>query len=502
MFVSHDIPLYKCIIFIVLIFLKYNWPWVVGLIGAVVLWRIRLPLKRKLWIAAIVIGLFIVGETIYHFFPGYIPGCDYTVNRKGGYKMPNYTIVNQKGGKYFMPYPVIASGFVKTIFPVPVKNAVGTIDIDNSITVLKFQGDTIPDQDIVAKDFLGEVNGDFDFGFCPVFSDEWIVYTQTRWAVVANIKTGKVISPILTMSLDDLIGGIVSLDTAKNLFVVNKLTPAFEGSHQMLNIMHLENDRFISLGEINGGVDMGLTYKTPWLVNDRKIITYDSAANKLLCHGSDLRPSTHPFVEIFNRNSGKFRKLKEMVIHPSLPFGLVVEVGKDLDWNKLDKMPLTEKTRRIKDALYKQQEIHALYLLRWDTSDTSKQYTAIHTDALSMFPPLAVKQYSRFSFSPDGKWLVFGHEDMRQDDRGNFIGGLQNPFFVALPVDEKNPFFMGKPLFLGRTMHPDEVYTTSAWATDPTAFVAADGKCMYKWDLDNLYMARTVNTPDTLFPLE
>jgi hypothetical protein len=192
-----------------------------------------------------------------------------------------------------------------------------------------------------------------------------------------------------------------------------------------------------------------------------------------------------------------------MIIHPTLPFGLVVEIGKDLDWEKIFAMPLNDETDKIKRALYKQQEIHVLYLLRWDITDTNKQYIPLHTDTLSFLPPLAVKQYGRFSFSPDGKWLVFGHEDMATDQYGNLgPGGEWQPFFIALPVDEKKPFFFGEPIFMGRTLNKYNDVTATAWTTDPISFVAADGECLYKWDLGKLQEARTVTTPDTLFPLE
>ena len=91
---------------------------------------------------------------------------------------------------------------------------------------------------------------------------------------------------------------------------------------------------------------------------------------------------------------------------------------------------------------------------------------------------------------------------MSKDDRGNFYGGALQPFFVAFPVDEKKPFFFGEPLFMGRTLIKENNLTTTAWATDPTAFVAADGLGLFKWDLGKLYAARTLTTPDTLFPLE
>jgi len=423
-------------------------------------------------------------------------------NNERIYKMPDYNIFDQKGGKFFFPYVVPLKEPISEIFPVPVKDAVGTIDFDNAFTILKFNGDTTPDYDIVAKDFLGEVTGDFDFGFCPVFSDEIITYTQTRWAVVANIKTGKVKTPILTSSLDDYIIGITSLDTIKNSFVIVRATPGPNDYDKYLHVMYFDNDKFKDVGKIQGGC-WAVNYDTPWIVHDRKIITYDSAANKLLCHNADLKPSSHPFVEIFNRNNGKFRKLKEMIIHPTLPFGLVVEIGKDIDWEEIEKLPPSSAQDDLVSKLAKIREIHALYLLRWDTSDTNKQYIPLHTDTLSLIAPFAAKQYGRFSFSPDGEWLVFGHEDIGEDQYGNLgPGGKYQPFFVALPVDEKKPFFFGEPIFMGRTLIKDNDITTTAWATDPTSFLAADGQCLYNWDLGNLYAARTLTTPDTLFPLE
>ena len=417
--------------------------------------------------------------------------------------MPDYNVINQKDGKVFFPYSIPVKEPISEIFPVPVENAIGTIDFNNAITIIKFNGDTKPDYDIVARNFLSEVTGDFDFGYCPVFSDEIIAYTQTRWAVVANIKTGRVETPILTKSLDNIIGGIVSLDTARNLFVVDLRTPAGDaGSHKILHVMKHENKKFISLGSIPAGIEGIYNNSQPWIVHDRKIITYDKAANKLLCHNADLQPVTHPFVEIFNRNNEKFRKLKEMIIHPTLPFGLVIEIGKDTDWSKYQSMEITPELAKIQNSIYKLEFIHTLYLLRWDTDDTNKQYIPIHTDTLSFLTPLTVKKYGRFTFSPDGKWLVFGHEDSSKDKWGNLSGGRQRPFFVALPVDVKKPFFFGEPVFMGRTSIKENDLTTTAWATNPTAFVAADGLLLYKWDLGNLHAARVLTTPDTIFPLK
>ena len=100
-----------------------------------------------------------------------------------------------------------------------------------------------------------------------------------------------------------------------------------------------------------------------WQLNNGNIFTYDSASNKLLCHTTELKKTTHPFAEIFNRNSGKFRKLKEFLIHPTLPFGIVAEIGKDIDWsNKKSWLPVMDRHERGAMARERQtdhQQMHA-----------------------------------------------------------------------------------------------------------------------------------------------
>ena len=116
---------------------------------------------------------------------------------------------------------------MKNIFAVPVKNALGTIDIGNAITIMKFTDEGL-DYNVVAKNFLDEVNGSFDFGFCDVYSDEEIAYTQTRWAVIANIRTGKVISPVITYSMDDFITGLKPIDIENKEFLITRATPGYD----------------------------------------------------------------------------------------------------------------------------------------------------------------------------------------------------------------------------------------------------------------------------------
>jgi hypothetical protein len=216
----------------------------------------------------------------------------------------------------------------------------------------------------------------------------------------------------------------------------------------------------------------------------------------LLCHTIEIKQTTHPFIEIFNRNSGKFRKLKEFIIHPTLPFGIVVEIGKDIDWSKIDSMPVSETRTKLEESLDAQSWIQALYLLRWDTQDTNKQFVPIFTEPMSVIPELHPKTYSDFQWSPDGKWLVFRDETQYSEWQEGTPTAEQSPVFIALPISEKNPMYFGEPLYLGKVMRENATPESSAWIQKPVSFVVSDGLALYKWELDTLRSAMTINTPN------
>jgi hypothetical protein len=417
------------------------------------------------------------------------------ITRKGIKTMQERFIYDQKGKKAYMPFIYGMKDFVEHIFAVPSKNAVGTNDLDNAISLIKFKEvDNNVDYEIVKRDFLEEVNGEYEFGFSPLYSDEEIAYTQTKWFVFANLKTKHVTSTEpLFVTMGEFIRSFVSLDAKARLFCVERITPAAgEFYSKKLEIYHLQGEKFDKKGEIPAGFhDYYPGYTQPWQIHNGLIFTYDSAANKILCHDSNLKPSSHLFSEVFNRNNSKFRKLKEFKIHPTLSFGLVVEEGKDLDWSKLDKMPPEVYDSAI-IPLRNERDRHILYLLRWDTQDQNKQYIPLHSDIASLISPIDAKQYSDFQFSPDGKWLVFRDETTDRD----------NPCFIALPVDEKKPSFFREPLYLGQVLREGGKPTTTAWIKDPLSFVVCDGLALYKWELGNINQARVIKSDKDVVPLK
>jgi len=78
----------------------------------------------------------------------------------------------------------------------------------------------------------------------------------------------------------------------------------------------------------------------------------------------------------------------------------------------------------------------------------------------------------QFSFSPDGKWLVFTNENYDRDTKKTYL----------MPVSEKYAHFLGTPILLSDKHFDDKNF---AWTTNPTSFVASYSEKIYRWELTN-----------------
>ncbi len=172
----------------------------------------------------------------------------------------------------------------------------------------------------------------------------------------------------------------------------------------------------------------------------------------------------------------------------------MVEIGKDINLDEARKLPPSSFERSaLVSSLARNSEIHATYLLRWDTTDPEKQITQILTDSLSLIPLVSCKSYSGFQFSPDGTWMVFKDET---NDR-------KRPVFLAIPIKKDAPFYFGEPLYLGRLFIENAIPSMSAWTSDPLGFVVSSGEHgLWKWDLGNVNLARVIDTAEVIIPVE
>ncbi|MBD3315667.1 MAG: hypothetical protein GF344_07770 [Chitinivibrionales bacterium] len=426
---------------------------------------------------------------------------------KIGSGMAQTEILNYGDTESMFP-EMYCAGFVDNIFAVPQPNAVGTNDLDNALKLLEFQSDGKVKQKTIKKDFLEMVSGPFDFRFLPVVNDEEIAYSQTRGFILANVRRKEV--EIHTIEWKALtgsdIGNVAILDGKTKTFVFEMRSSngndAGDTWHdKTLRVLRFSDGKIDTIGERPAGIKT-IAYTEPWFTHDGKIFIYTDSTTKLEAFDETFKPVGHPLTEAFNA-IGAFRCLKEIAVHPNLPIALLVEVGKFPDLNKLlekfkDLPPLAQDAAT--EPFFKDANRHSLFLLRWEERDAKQRVIPIVSDVYSIWNSFKPESYSHFTFSPDGKWLVF------RDETGN----AGNPNFIAVPINQKKSplqpaqpndellksLNLGKPIKLGRVMRKESTGpSTTAWATDPTAFVMTDGAAIYKWDLGLTPSMRRVNIP-------
>ena len=400
------------------------------------------------------------------------------------------------GDTYVMIPQVFCTGdFLEHIFSVPEPNAVGTNDIDNAISVLVFKDaneetKNAIEKHIVKKNFLDEVTGAFDFRYLPLWSNDEIAYSQSRGFIIANVKKKSVeIQTVCEGISSGDIGNVAVLDARKRIFVFEILRPKGGPKGELwdsktLRIVHFDKGEMQIVAEHEAGLKK-ISYSEPWFVHDGTIFIYRDNLTKLEAFDGQFKPINHPLSVAFAANNKGFRCLLESGIHPMLPFGIFIEIGKELDWKKFEQMP-SEVFEKVSPPLIEEQGRRSLLLFRWMQSDPKQQMIPIVTKVGSIWGNYKPIDYTAITFSPDGKWFVF--QDRSEDDK--------NPIFVAVPIDETNPIYLGKPIKLGKVMRPEAVGPTgTAWATNPTSFVMCDGVALYKWNLGDIGGMKKVKMP-------
>jgi hypothetical protein len=394
-------------------------------------------------------------------------------------EITNYVFV--KGGyRHFAPqYVAVGATTVDWIFPVPNHNTVGTLDkLSNGIVFMKF-GDygTEPECMVVAKDYGDNVYDLFYYRFSTNYTYDMIAYLENRVAVIANTKTGAAFYVGCGLSRSDYLLGVRFFNPQEKLFVlVKSIIGNTHRRDSFLYITKLESQVFIDTGwsmYIGETDDDDISPHFPlyhtWQVHDRKLFVYDKEWKKIIC--TDGKQSvSHPFLEAFNANAKLFYIVKDIAIHPNLPFGVIIE-----------------------ENIYGTQD---LVVLCWDIANPNKQDERVLSfgPILEELPPLfGLKRLTLVyqSFSPDGNWYVVGFVGRTEGNES------RSPHFVAIPatpVDKKHPYFLDidNLVILGQVAG----LTSIAWASEPTSYVVSDGEILYRWDLDELPDARVFEIPE------
>jgi len=341
---------------------------------------------------------------------------------------------------------------VYSIFPVPVENAVGTNVIDFAITLLRFEGDKIHYEQLI-KGHPGASAGGL-YSHCPVFDKEWIAYGQSRGFSLFNIKTKQFVDHTPYPQLEKRITAVAPVTSQPFTFLIQIERGNTPVDDRVLQIVRFDlKGNFEVLAELE---QIGRHYGEkgePWCFSERTFINYNRKDTLLEAFDLNFKPVQHPLCSLFNnrkKDDIDISRLNSFIAHPKLPFAILKE--------------------------YIEGQGSRIWLLRWNQNEKEEIFLELIGQKLSVFSDIKKLIATHFEFSPDGKWLVFrdGSEEPK------------NPMFIAMPVDEDEKYFLGKPKMLGKVLRKNAGPVSSAWIEEPLSYVVSDGMVLYKWELNNL----------------
>jgi len=270
---------------------------------------------------------------------------------------------------------------IEGIFDFPADNAIATNREPgrNAVTLITFNEKKLKVKyKTIAKNFKSYVWGGREIHL-PIFSEDYIGYTQSRGFTLLNLKTKRcIIGGIANM--DYAVPYVGVIDPEKNIFIFG----VFGGKSNVdfLSIMEYGNGRSNILRQkkiSKGNRIVGNTQNVIFMANKNTAQAMDVNFNEI----------DHPFVKKFNEEKEKFKGIRFIQKHPDLPFVTFSAKGGG-----------------------------AMYIISW--RDKNKPVIQKMLDHLT----------SNYQFSYDGKWLEF-------DDMDNYMimpVDPELPHFLGTPI--------------------------------------------------------------------
>lgn len=330
---------------------------------------------------------------------------------------------------------------VDRIFGIQIANAVGTIDIGNQVTALELHKEGVRTRRLATTKSIPL--GVSRLHFPVLSSGRFACWTQGRALLYADVEAGSLSYAIVGTGFEESVRGIEKL-TDSPLRVILDISHRDERRvrRRLLRVVEIKNgDAYLHGEQEIGTVSYG--YNPPWAITGGAVLVCGAGKPTLDAYDLRLQPVKHPLATLVN-DKDMLRRLTEMVVHPHLPFAVLI------------------------DRSAVANERYLLYCARWDGDNAAVRPIPVALD------PNADSYYSHATFSPDGTWMVC--RDDTEDD--------MNPELIAFPVDEKSPTYLGKPMRLGGCVAGE--LTSTAWAVEPTTFVACGGGVLHCWRMDTL----------------
>ncbi|MEZ4598645.1 MAG: hypothetical protein R2940_02520 [Syntrophotaleaceae bacterium] len=347
-----------------------------------------------------------------------------SANSYGGNSVESLYNIND--ATTFKPEEYIVKGSNLSLFPVPQDNAVGTNDMGNAITLLSFHNGKPR-----ADKYFRNAAHNFEGGgtYLPVIDENTIGFAQSRRFLLFDFNTRDCKDYRIVMSLEKTIEKVAIADALKKKFIFEiqehnlKSQDPWDYTNHLL-LVDLTGDEPKIIREINIGRVTG------WISVIEKIFLYNIKAKQMEVLGMDLVRNNHPLADIINKNKDEF-DFSRIQPHPYLPFS-ILEAG-------------------TKDEV----------IVSWRAGSEVKP--------ISMFGPNTT--VTQFSFSPDGKWVVFENET-----------SLDKKKTYLMPVSEKYPNYLGSPILLANDYFDEGRF---AWTTNPISFIGSSLNKLYRWELTN-----------------
>ena len=342
------------------------------------------------------------------------------ITRGAGNVEPSYNINETRTLK--PEVYTLRSDTTLSLFQVPQDNSIGTNDLSNAITLLSFHKGKIK-YDKFFKNAVDDVEGGGEY--LPIIAPDTIGFGQSRRFLLYNFRTRDVRNYRIAVSLEETIEKVAIADAGRRYFIfeIKEYNSRSEDpSDKTYNLLLMDlsgrESRLIKEVPRNEGVT--------WSVVSDKIFFYDFDKEALQVFDMDFKPAHHPLADVLRSNKGNLRFIW-IQTHPYFPFAIL--------------------TGGRNGSIY----------INW-----SKER--------DMSPHPLYSGATQFSFSPDGKWIVFKKENYADDTYGTYL----------IPVSEKYPNYLGTPILLVNNYFDED---SCGWTTNPISFVGASSDKLYRWEL-------------------
>lgn len=321
---------------------------------------------------------------------------------------------------------------LKGIFAVPQANTIATFAPDDSVRLIKFSGNSVDFEKFGSLEYGGE------FAYLRGTGSDFTAFAQTRGINLLDFKTDEIKEFSGTDSISEYIKKIWVLDDKKRqLLVQSKEVGGYARDkslvgHDILRVIDFSGSEKKVLRQMvlpaedkEGYIDfVELFGDTIFAYRKDNMRAYDLEFNE----------KQHPIVEQLYKHKKEFgyHSTAVLAVHPDYPLAWVGE---------------SDKEKRV-------------YISNWVAYWGEES-------GFDMF--LSGMPSSKLFFSPDNKWLVCSGMIKR-------VARM-----IAIPISEKLPHFLGRPILLGLNPEVDDM--RMAFTHDPVGVVLATDDIIYKWDL-------------------